>query len=110
MTPSRGPRASHSEKILSVFYDSLDTSDPNDPEVIIKIEISNAFNSLCRALTVDVLSGRVSRDYTCDIKQGNTIITSETLSNMFGYFQSMRTCVAKLRYFDWDRQVTKMVL
>jgi hypothetical protein len=30
-------------KILSVFYTNLDTSDPNDPEVIIKINISNAF-------------------------------------------------------------------
>jgi hypothetical protein len=36
--------ASHSAKILSVFYDNLDASDPNDPEVIIKIDISNAFN------------------------------------------------------------------
>ena len=34
----------HSGKILSVFYDNLDTSDPNDPEVIIKIDISNTFN------------------------------------------------------------------
>ena len=61
--------ASHCAKILSVFYDSLDTtSDPNDPEVIIKIDIC------------------------------------ETLSNMFGYFHAMRTCHAKLRYFDWDGQ------
>ncbi len=44
--------ASHCAKILSVFYDSLDTSDPNDPEVIIKIDISNAFNSTCRALSL----------------------------------------------------------
>ena len=32
-------------------------------------------------------------------------LTSETLSNMFGYFKAMRTCHAKLRYFDWDGQV-----
>ena len=34
-------------KILSVFYDNLDTSDLNDPEVIIKIDIleSNTLNS-----------------------------------------------------------------
>jgi hypothetical protein len=38
--------ASHCAKILSVFYDSLDTSDSNDPEVIIKIDISNALNRL----------------------------------------------------------------
>ena len=24
---------------------------------------------------------------------------------MFGYFQAMHTCHAKLRYFDWDGQV-----
>ncbi len=27
-------------KILSVFYDDLDASDPNDPNVIIKIDVS----------------------------------------------------------------------
>jgi hypothetical protein len=61
---------SHCTKILSVFYDSLDTSDPKDPEVIIKIDISNAFNTTCRALTLDVLSGRVSRDHACVLKEG----------------------------------------
>ncbi len=30
--------ASHCAKILSVFYDNLDTTDHNDPEVIIKID------------------------------------------------------------------------
>jgi hypothetical protein len=30
--------------------------DPNDPEVIIKIDMSNVFNSTCRPLTLDVLS------------------------------------------------------
>jgi hypothetical protein len=32
--------ASHYAKILSVLYDNLDTSDPNDPDVIIKIDAS----------------------------------------------------------------------
>jgi hypothetical protein len=71
--------ASHCAKILSVFYDSLDTSDPNDPEVIIKIDISNAFNTTCRALTLDVLSGRASRDYARGLKRGDAINTSECL-------------------------------
>jgi len=31
--------------------------------------------------------------------------TCTPLSNMFGYFHAMRTCHAKLRYFDWDGQV-----
>ena len=30
---------------------------------------------------------------------------SETLSNMFGYFKTIRDSVAKLRYFYWDGQV-----
>jgi len=54
--------ASHCAKMLLVFYDSLNTSDPTDPEVMIKIDISNAFNTACRARTLDVLSGRASRD------------------------------------------------
>ena len=92
-------------KILSNFYDSLDTTDLNDSEVIIKIDISNSFNSTCRVLTLDILSGRAPRDYACGIKVGDAIATSETLSNMFGYFKAMRACHAKLRYFDWDGQV-----
>jgi hypothetical protein len=47
----------HCAKILSGFYDNLDTT--SDPEVIIKIDISNAFNTTCRALTLDVLSGQL---------------------------------------------------
>jgi hypothetical protein len=35
--------ASHCAKILFGFYDNLDTSVINDPEVIIKIDISNSF-------------------------------------------------------------------
>jgi hypothetical protein len=42
--------ASRCAKILSVFYDNLNTSDPNDPDVIIKIDLSNAFNTTCRVL------------------------------------------------------------
>ena len=82
----------HCAKILSGFYDNLD--------------ISNVFNTTCRALTLDVLSGHASRDNACGLKRGDAIeSTCETLSNMFGYFHAMRTCHAKLRYFDWDGQV-----
>ena len=70
---------SHCAKILSVFYDNLDTDDP----VIIKIDISNAFNTTCRALTLDVPSGRASRDYACGHKEGQAISTCENLSNLF---------------------------
>ena len=97
--------ASHCAKILSVFYDNLDISDPNDPDAIIKIDISNAFNTTDRALTLDMISGRASRDYACGIKEGDVIPTVNTLSNLFGYFKAMRTCHSKLRYFDWHGQV-----
>ena len=63
-------------KILSIFYDNLDTTDLNNREVII-----------------------------CGLKRGDAVVTRETLSNMFGYFKVIRVCHAKLRYFDWDRQV-----
>ena len=46
-----------------------------------------------------------SRDYACGLKKGDAIPTIDTLSNLFGYFKAMRTCHAKLRYFDWDGQV-----
>ena len=74
---------------------------------IIKVDISNAFNSTCRALTLDVLSGRASRDYACGLKKGQAIPTCDTLTNLFGCFKAtvMRTCHTKLRYFDFDGQV-----
>jgi hypothetical protein len=75
---------SHCTKTLSIFYDDLDTTDPNDPEVIIKIDISNTFNSACRVLTVDVLSGHASCDYVCVLKKGQVIPTCENPSGLFG--------------------------
>ena len=42
--------ASHCAKILSSMYAAID-SDPSDPDVIFKLDISNAFNTLCRQLT-----------------------------------------------------------
>jgi hypothetical protein len=90
---------------LKNFYDNLDVSDPTDPDVIIQIDVTNVFNSANRGLTLDVLNGRVSRDYTCDLKKGDVIPTCDNLSNLFGYFKAMWTCETKLRYFDWDGQV-----
>ncbi len=56
---------SHCAKILPVLYDKLDISDPNDPDVIIKIDISNVFNTTDLPLTLDMISGRASWDYVC---------------------------------------------
>ena len=56
-------------KILSSMYAALN-SYPSDPDVIIKLDISNAFNVLCRQLTLDVLGGKASCDYACGLKEG----------------------------------------
>ena len=80
--------------------------DGNYPEVIIKIDMSNPFNITCRALTLDVLNGHASRDYACGLKHKEVLeSTCALLSNMLRYFHPMRTCQAKLPYFDRDGQV-----
>ena len=87
------------------MYDNLD-SHAQDPDVIIKIDISNAFNALCRYLSLDVLSSTASQDYAGGLKFGDSFETScDTLRNMFPYFQAMRTCTPTLRYYDWLGQV-----
>ena len=73
--------------------------------MIIKIDVSNVFNTTDRDLTVDMISGRVSHDYTCGLKRGDVIPTVDTLTNLFDYFKVMHTCHGKLRYFDWGGQV-----
>jgi hypothetical protein len=100
---------SHCAKILTCFYANLDVSDPTDPEVTIQIDVANAFNSTDRGLTLDVLNGRASRDYACGLKTGDVIPTCDTLFNLFDYFKVMRSCESKLRYFDWDGQVRRVL-
>jgi hypothetical protein len=48
--------ASHCAKVLLIFYDNLDISDPNDPEVIIQIDVCNVFNSTDRAFSLDCIN------------------------------------------------------
>ena len=43
---------------------------PNDPEVIIKVDVCNAFNSSDRAFSLDCINGRASRDYACGLERG----------------------------------------
>jgi hypothetical protein len=77
-------------------------SDPSDPDVIIKLDISNAFNALCRQLTLDVLGGKASCDYACGLKEGDNIETvCGELRNMLENFRTMRTTKSHLRYFDY---------
>jgi hypothetical protein len=72
------------------------------PQILITLKFSrfdiyNAFNTKCLALTLDVLNGCASSDYACGIKQIDVIIdTCASVSNMFGYFQAMRTCHANV--------------
>ena len=63
-----------------------------------KLDISNAFNVLCRRLTLDVLRGKASCDYACGLKEGDNIETVCTeLRNMFSYFKALRTTKCHLR-------------
>ncbi len=42
--------------------------------MIIKIDISNVFNSTCRVLTLDILSWRASRDHVCGLMRGDMLL------------------------------------
>ena len=99
--------ASHCDRLLGVIYDNLTPlADPNDPELLIKIDITNAFNTVFLFLTLDCVSGTASRDYACGLKNGNRIESScDPRRVMFSYFQSVRTCNSTLRYYDWFGKV-----
>ena len=56
------------------------TSVPNDPEVIIKINTSNVFNTTCRVLTLDDVLMLV-------LTKGQTIPVCGNLSNLFSYLK-----------------------
>jgi hypothetical protein len=79
---------------------------PSDPGVIIKLDIFNSFNALCRQLIRDVLGGQASCDYACGLKEGDNIETvCGELRNTFEYFRAMRTTKSHLRYFDYCGKV-----
>jgi hypothetical protein len=71
--------------------------------VIFKLDISNVFGSLCARLVLDVLSGKDSRDNTCDIKvdEGFETVVHE-LTVYFGVFKLAHTCEIILRYYSYD--------
>ena len=81
---------------------TVNTSDANDPEVIIKIHISHAFHAVPRALTHYVINGIDYHDYACG-QQNEIIIANlnktrlaqtqrdffcKRFCNMFGYFHA----------------------
>jgi hypothetical protein len=62
--------------------------DSQDPMVIMKFDTKNAFgsSSLDARLVLDVLSGKVSRDYECGIKSGEDFETAvHELRTYFGF-------------------------
>ena len=85
--------ASHSLYLLnSAYYDPSFTSaaatDAEDPMVIINLDISNTFGTLCARLVLDHLSGKASRDYACGINADADFETAvHELKAYFGFFR-----------------------
>ena len=68
--------------------------------VIMKLDTKNAFDSLDARLVLDVLSGKVSRDYECGIKLGEDFETVvHELRVYFRFFKLAHTCESTLRFF-----------
>ncbi len=83
--------------------------------MIIKIDVSNVFNTTDRALTSDKISGRASRDYACDIKEGDVIGTVDSKESLLWadrffysplfFFLFLRPCTRTFLFF-WVRTFT----
>ena len=97
---------SHYLYFLNAAYsDPVFTSaeDASDPMVIVQLDISNAFGSLCVRLVLDVLSGKVFRDYACGIKVDEEFETTfYKLRSYFGFFKLAHTCETILRFYSYD--------
>ncbi len=79
------------------------TEDAEDPMVIIKLDLSNAVGSLCARRVLDVLSGKDSRDYECDIKVDEDFGTAvHELRAYSGFFKLARTCESILRFYSYN--------
>jgi hypothetical protein len=98
--------ASHFLYLLnSAYYDPSFTSasDAEDPMVIINLDISNAFGTLCARLVLDHLSGKASRDYACGINADADFQTAvHEFTAYFGFFRLQRTCETILRFYSYD--------
>ena len=99
--------ASHFLYLLnSAYYDpSTSASDAEDPMVIINLDISNAFGTLCARLVLDHLSGKASRDYACGINADADFETAvHDVKAYFGFFRLQRTCETILR-LRWSNKL-----
>jgi len=86
--------ASHCLYFLNAAYSepAFTSAEAEDPMVIMKLDISNAFGSLCARLVLDVLSGKASRDYACGVKVDEDFETAvHKLRAYFGFFKLART-------------------
>ena len=71
--------------------------------VIINLDISNVFGTLCPRLVLDVLAGKASRDYVCDINTDADFETSVyELKVYFGFFRIQRACETILHFYSYD--------
>jgi hypothetical protein len=67
-------------------------SEPSDCDASIKNDIFNAFDVLCRQLTLNILSGKASYDYACWLKVDDPF---ETVC------EELHNTKSHLRYFDY---------
>ena len=65
----------HRANILNLWCNDL-IADARDPCVIAKLDMAQAFPTICRALNLDVFSG----DYACGFPNGDTIPSPAELS------------------------------
>jgi hypothetical protein len=69
--------------------------------VIMKLDILNAFVSLCTRLVLDVLSGKVACDYASGMKVDEDFETAvHELRAYFGFFKLAHTCESILRFYS----------
>jgi hypothetical protein len=97
---------SHCLYFLNTAYSDPDftsAEDDDDPWVIMKFDISNAFSSLRVRLVLDVLSDKVSQDYASGIKVDEDFETTvHELRVYFGFFKFARTCESILRFYSYN--------
>jgi hypothetical protein len=97
---------SHCLYLLNTAYSDpsfTSAEDAEDPMVIMQLDIKNAFGCLCARLVLDVLSGKASRDYACDIKVDEEFETAvHELRAYFGFFKLARACESVLRFYSYD--------
>ena len=71
--------------------------------VVINLDISNTFGTLCDRLVLDVLAGKASRNYACGINADADFETAVyELKAYFGFFRLQRTCETILRFYSYN--------